>query len=61
MQTSESYVPHILSLAAAAQSDGSGALGFWDKETIVFPRDLMKPLTYVKYVNTLEEKARGRK
>lgn len=39
----------------------SGVLGFWDKETIVFPRDLMKPLTYVKYVNTLEEKARGRK
>lgn len=37
------------------------ALGFWDKETIVFSRDLMQPLTYVKYVNTLEEKARGRK
>lgn len=25
----KSYVPHILSLAAAVQTDGSGALGCW--------------------------------
>lgn len=59
-QTAKSYVPQILSLAAAVQTDCSGVLGFWDKETIESPRDLMKTLTCVKYVNALEEKARGR-
>jgi hypothetical protein len=50
---------HLLSLAAAVQTASSG---FWAKETVVFPGNLMKSLAYVKYVNTLKKKTgdRGR-
>ena len=48
---------HLLSLAAAVQTASSG---FWAKETVVFPGNLMKSLAYVKYVNTLKKKTGDR-
>lgn len=43
----------LLSLAAAVPTASSG---FWAEEIIVFPGNLMKPLTYVKCVNALKKK-----